>query len=62
MSSDWTGQTIVLDLKNGTGESFHFEIEHVKPTDRVNLPPKVGDTSFGGKCQLDIVLPILRGE
>lgn len=53
--------TILLDLKNGMGETFHFEIEHVKPTDKINLPPKVGDTSFGGKCQLEIGLPILKG-
>lgn len=55
---DWTGQTIILDLKNGMGESFHFEIEHVKPGDKVILPPKFGDTSFGGKCQLEIILPL----
>ena len=59
---DWTGETIILDLKNGTGEKFHFEIEHVKPGEKVALPPKFGDTSFGGKCQLEIILPILRGE
>lgn len=55
---DWPGGTIVLDLKNGIGENFHFEIEHVRPSDKVNLPPKSGDTSFGGKCQLDVILPI----
>lgn len=58
IENDWTGETIVLDLVNGLGEKFHFEIRPYDP--QTVTIPKGGDTSWGGKCQLDIHLPILK--
>jgi len=56
---DWTNATLVLDLKNAKGENFHFEIEPVAEGQKDNLPPSYGNTGWGGKCQLDIHLPVL---
>jgi hypothetical protein len=53
---DWTNETITLDLVNGDGENFHFEIPPHDPQ-KVTISSG-GDTSYGGKCQLDIILPI----
>lgn len=58
--NDWTKAILMVDVKNSAGEKYHFEIPPIQPGQTINLPPKYGDTSWGGKCQLDIILPICR--
>lgn len=56
---DWTNQIITVDLVNGIGERFHFEVDPDPDPIRI---PRGGDTSWGGKCQLDITLPIVAEQ
>jgi len=53
---DWTGQVLTVDVQNALGENYHFEIP---PSAKVEkMPPRYGDTGFGGKCQLTIIVPV----
>lgn len=53
---DWTQATLVLDVTNALGEKFHSEIEPAATLK--DLPARYGDTGWGGKCQLEMCLPI----
>lgn len=53
---DWTRETSTVDVKNALGEKYHFEIPPSAKAE--SIPPRYGDTGFGGKCQLDMTIPI----
>lgn len=57
--NDWTNKTLVLDIVNSLGETYHFEIEPGEKDDLPTRPSARPDNKSDRATLVEIQLPLL---